>query len=93
MRSTNSIVYTYTEYEHAHDTTLSTHYNVLLTTSANTVTANTIHVLYKTTARALAFGGRMAEDRVVLGGFDRNTQKLQVLLLTNALFLLTVAYF
>eukprot|EP00953_Heterococcus_sp_UTEX-ZZ885_P013394 7655-Heterococcus_DN1.PRE.1 len=29
------------------------------------------------TARALAFGGRMAEDRVVLGGFDRNTQKLQ----------------
>jgi hypothetical protein len=72
-------------------TLLSTQCNVLLTTSTDTVAANTIHacILYKTTARALAFGGRMAEDRVVLGGFDRNTQKLQVFLLINAL---TVAY-
>jgi hypothetical protein len=28
----------------------------------------------------------MAEDRVVLGGFDRNTQKLQVFLRRNSLF-------
>ncbi|CAM9112701.1 unnamed protein product [Phaeothamnion confervicola] len=30
-------------------------------------------------ARALAFGGRMTEDRVVLGGFDRNRQRLQAI--------------
>ncbi|CAM9682019.1 unnamed protein product [Ectocarpus fasciculatus] len=29
-------------------------------------------------ARALAFGGRMSEDRVVLGGFDRSAPKLSL---------------